>query len=243
LIKYQMVWASFDWQEMGMALGGADAGASIVTYGNIAEPVTAHIRQMILDGAVRPGEPLRLQALAERLGVSSMPVREALRQLQAEGLVEFFPRRGAFVAQLSRDEFQELDHICEELDVLACRWLGEDFGRISLPRMAAILAEMEEAEQAGDVPRRLRLVREFRLLIWAGAHRPQLLQMLTNILDRTAQYRRVFSEANHLAGERMGFYTGMYRACEAQDADNLIATVRSLYAFARSVIMARMSAG
>ncbi len=224
-----------------MALIRSGAGANTVTYGNIADPVTTHIRQMILDGAARPGQPLRLHALAQSLGVSSMPVREALRQLQAEGLVVFYPRRGAFVAQLSRAEFEELDRICEELDVLACRWTGEDFGRIPLPRMAAILAELGEAEGAGDVPRRLQLVREFRLLIWAGAGRPHLLQMLTNILDRTAQYRRVFSEANHLAGERMGFYTAMFQACESGDVERLVDTVRRLYAFARPAILARMT--
>jgi len=217
-----------------------DGSNSVITYSNIAESVTARIRQMILEGVVQPGDPLRLQSLAQTFGVSMMPVREALRQLQAEGLVIFYPRKGAFVAQLSAAEFEELDRIIEELDILACIWLGEDFSRLSLPHMAEILAHLEEAERTGDVPRRLKFVREFRMLLYAGAHRPHLLRMLSNLMDRTAQYRRVLSEAEDLAEERMSFYRSMYEACAAGDVEALITTVRGLYAFARKIIMERL---
>ena len=72
-----------------------------IVYGSVHDAATDRIREMILGGQVVPGERLRQDDLATTLGVSTMPVREALRQLQVEGLVVFYPRKGAVVARLS----------------------------------------------------------------------------------------------------------------------------------------------
>ena len=68
----------------------------------LAESITGRLRKLILDGQLRPGQALRPADLAPRLGVSAMPVREALRILEAEGLVTFKPRIGARVAEIGR---------------------------------------------------------------------------------------------------------------------------------------------
>src|SRR5215208_4995895 len=66
------------------------------------------LREEILRGAIPPGQPLRQEELADRFGVSRLPVRDALLRLEAQGLVEVFPNRGAFVVSLSADEVREI---------------------------------------------------------------------------------------------------------------------------------------
>src|SRR5215203_6201801 len=74
------------------------------------------IRERILRGHYRDGEPLRQDAIGAELGVSRIPVREALRQLEAEGLVTFSPHRGAVVSSLSLEEIQELFELRAEIE-------------------------------------------------------------------------------------------------------------------------------
>ena len=77
----------------------------VASVKTIQEQVVDNLRQLLLDGDYAPGDKLQQDELAARLGVSAMPVREGLRQLQMEGLVDFIPRKGAYVARLSPDEF------------------------------------------------------------------------------------------------------------------------------------------
>ncbi len=74
----------------------------------LAETVTARHRELILDGQLPPGQPLRPAHLAPRLGVSVMPIREALHILDTEGLVTFTPRIGARVAAINEEDVEEL---------------------------------------------------------------------------------------------------------------------------------------
>ena len=67
----------------------ANSSSSIITYGNVQDAVADRIREMVLNGQLKPGDRLRQDELANSLGVSTMPIREALRKLQAEGLVLF----------------------------------------------------------------------------------------------------------------------------------------------------------
>ena len=96
-------------------LPSAKPSPPVITYGNIQDAVVDGIRDMILRGHLKPGDRLRQDELADTFGVSTMPIREALRQLQAESLVVFRPRRGATVASLSVSECKEIYRIREAL--------------------------------------------------------------------------------------------------------------------------------
>lgn len=228
---------------MAMSSLAEKTGTVLITYGNITDVVADRIRDMIVNGELQPGEWLKQAELAQALGVSTMPVREALRQLQAEGLVVFYPRRGARVAQLSISEFLELDLILEELEVLACKWIAEEgFRRLPLDHMKQVLAELEEAERRHDVPQRLKCVRQFKFALYRAANKAYLLQLISALFDRGAQYRRVFSEVSELTEQRIQAYRNIYQACEAGDLTLLTQRVRELYALARQAIISRLSA-
>jgi DNA-binding GntR family transcriptional regulator len=187
---------------------------------------------MILKGHLEPGDRLRQDELAETFGVSTMPIREALRQLQAEGLVNFRPRRGATVVNLSVSDYEEIYHIREALETLACRWAAEDFGRIPIDRLRLLLQEIEAAEaNSDDVHRRLRLVREFFFTVFEASGKVHLLRILSNLWDLSQQYRLYFySSFPELDSQRLTNYRSIHQACQDRDAEALLSAFRVIWA-------------
>jgi DNA-binding GntR family transcriptional regulator len=203
----------------------------IITYGNVQDAVVDGIRDMILKGHLKPGDRLRQDELANTFGVSTMPIREALRQLQAEGLVVFRPRRGAIVASLSVSEYEEIYRIREALEALACRWVAEDFDRIPIGRLKLLLGEIEATEaDFDDVHRRLQLVREFFFTIFEASEKEHLLRILSSLWDLTQQYRRYFSSFPELVTQRLTNCRSIYQACLDRDAEALISAFRAIWA-------------
>lgn len=108
------------------------------------------LRHAILTGAVRPGERLIEEALARELAVSRGTVREVIRQLEQEGLVESFPHRGSFVTVVSEVEIHAIMELRAHLEAKAVRSaLASGLGNL-LPKLVELIPEMEKAIQAGD---------------------------------------------------------------------------------------------
>jgi DNA-binding GntR family transcriptional regulator len=217
--------------------------SSVITFGSVHDAVTDRIRARILSGQLQPGERLRQDELAAEFGVSSMPVREALRRLQAEALVEFRPCQGASVAHLSLEEFEEVFRIREELEVLACQWAAENFDQIPIDQLAQVLDELEEAESDLDIQRRLRLVHDFFFTIFRASGKNHLLRLVSNLWDLSHQYRRLFSAVPDIVPSRLEHYRSLYQACESQDPEALAESLRALYAFVRDILIPRLESG
>lgn len=149
------------------------------------------IRDRILCGEYPEGSPLRQDALARALGVSRIPVREALRQLEAEGLVTINPHQGATVSTLSFEEVQELF----ELRAL----IESDLLRRSLPhltmevlkRAELILDDYEAALRAGDVAAWGELNWEFHSTLLSPAGRPLSLGVAESLQNQSDRYIRL----------------------------------------------------
>ena len=204
--------------------------SSLIQHRNVHEVVLDGIRDMILKGQLRPGDRLRQDDLATTFGVSAIPIREALRQLQAEGLVTFYPRRGARVSGLSVSDYEEISQIREALETLALRWAAENFERIPIERLRQLLAEIEAAETSSDdLDRRLQLVREYFFTIFQASEKGHVLRILSSVWDLCHQYRRYFSSRTELVPERLANYRRMYRACQARDAEKLISAFREIW--------------
>ena len=203
----------------------------VITHTNIQDAVVNRIRNMILSGHLKPGDRLRQDELANTFGVSTMPIREALRQLQAEGLVIFRPRRGAIVASLSASEYEESHFIREALETLACRWVAEDFDRIPIDRLKLLLEEIETAEANQDnVHRRLQLVREFFFTVFEASEKEHLLRILSNLWDLSQQYQLYFYSFPELDSQRLTNYRNIYQACHDRDPEALISAFRVIWA-------------
>jgi DNA-binding GntR family transcriptional regulator len=157
-------------------------------YEPLGQAIARVVREAIHDGRLRPGTPIRQEALAKRLGASRIPVREALRQLESEGLVTLVPHSGARVARLDIAEHVEIYRIREALEPIA---IAESATRLTEEQLAELrdLAAVIEASQA-DPNLWIRHDRTFHLATYAAAPLPRLLRMINEFWNSTQHYRR-----------------------------------------------------
>ncbi len=162
--------------------------------------VADKIREKILRGELREGEQLRQKALAEEFQVSQIPVREALRQLEAEGLVTIILHHGAVVSSLSPEEIEELFEIRA---VLECAILRHAIPRLTdedLARAERILGEYERALDEADSERWGELHWHFHSTLYGAARRPRFMSLIqtTNVnADRYIRLHIRFSLEMH----------------------------------------------
>lgn len=118
----------------------------VTSYGR----VVAQLRQEIIDNAVAPASWLRMSALAQRYGVSVQPIREALQQLQGEGLVEIFPNRGARVRRLDTGRLVHIYEIREAMESFMARRFAEEAALSDIRRLQIIQRAHDAAIELGD---------------------------------------------------------------------------------------------
>lgn len=162
-----------------------------VASGSIQARVIAEMRRRITTGEAASGALLSELALAEEFGVSRTPVREALKQLQTEGLVEVRPRVGTFVAAPSRREITELFQMKELLEGAAARLLAQR-GRVpEIDRLEDNLRNADDAVRRDDREAYARLVEEFHDLLIVGADNTKLESHYRTLMNQLAYSRLV----------------------------------------------------
>ncbi|MEE1612489.1 GntR family transcriptional regulator [Microvirga sp. CF3016] len=157
----------------------------------IAAAVAESLRHRILDSDFKAGFPLRQDALASEFGVSRIPIREALMQLEAEGLVKIHPHRGAIVSELSTDEVQEL---FELRALLEPRLLRASVGHLTpndYNKLSQILQEYSAELRANHVRRWGELNTEFHMLLYGHAKQPRTLAIVANLLQECDRHTRL----------------------------------------------------
>lgn len=122
-----------------------------VAHTPLRDQIREQLRKRIIDGRLAPGARLVERELAAELGVSRVPVREAVRMLESEGFVQVVPRRGVVVKQLSRTDVEELFDVRESLEVLATRRAAENSRPADLRRLAQHLKKARRALDAGKI--------------------------------------------------------------------------------------------
>jgi DNA-binding GntR family transcriptional regulator len=169
------------------------------SHGASGARIAAELRDAILAGDYAPGTRIRQDDLADRHGASRLPVREALRMLEAEGLLTLVANTGAWVAKLSLADCEELYRIRERIEPLLL-----SYSVPSLPDGAIDqLAELADAmETAVDVEQFLALDREFHLGSYAAADTAVLGELVLGLWNRTQHYRRAFTRVFRSVGER-----------------------------------------
>ena len=176
--------------------------------------VAERLRRAILRGHFKPGERLDQNEIAELLGVSRSPVREALRTLAAEGLVEVYPHRGAVVAELSPAEFEEISIIRVVLESMAARLAAPHIDDERIALLKDILAELDCTT---DLDRWVELNRRFHNTIYQAVHRPRLLSFIENLrITMTPYIRQYITSDEHLNAARIG-HRRILEACIDRD--------------------------
>ena len=171
----------------------ADPVYAVLTDGVHAQ-VTSALRRAIVSGLLQPGEALSETVLAQRFRVSRTPVREALKQLERERLVDIVPRVGTYVRQATGDEVLDGLVVKEALEGTAARLMA---ARLDAPELAALVQAAENVERAavtGDLPRVVETNQRFHELIHRGSGSAKLrfhLELLLN--EFRVPYQRLVS--------------------------------------------------
>ena len=157
--------------------------------GSASQRVADYLRDAILGGDIGPGQRVRQEQVAERFGASRLPVREALRMLAAEGLIEHEANKGARVPLLDRYEVDIIYQMRERLEPLA---LSQSIPHLTADDVRNLGHIQDEIETNSDVRGFLQLDRELHLLTYSGCHFDQLTSMVTRLWNSTQHYRRAF---------------------------------------------------
>jgi DNA-binding GntR family transcriptional regulator len=159
--------------------------------------VAAHLRAEIISGTLPPGARIMQEELAARFGFSRLPVREALRILESEGLVTLRSNSGAWVAELGHQECIDIYKIRECVEPLAIAESIPNLRNADIQRLEVIQAEIDRGT---EVERFLTLDRELHLLTYSGCRIEPLNAMVERFWNTTRQYRRAYTTA--IGGDR-----------------------------------------
>jgi len=190
----------------------------------MADAVTDRLRELIVSGEVLVGAPLRQDELAQELGVSRTPLREAIARLAAEGLVTSDPHRGAVVCKPSVDELRETYEIREVLEVLAGRLAAE---RCTSQHIDALAGLLDEFEGAPSVDQWAQLNTRFHMSMYAVSGRQQLCKLIATMRNRSELFVRVLVASPGRSKRAEDDHRRIVTALSASDPDAVEAEIRS----------------
>jgi DNA-binding GntR family transcriptional regulator len=159
------------------------------------EAVLAELRRYINTGGLRPGTQIVQDVLAEELGVSRVPLREALKTLEAEGHVDYIAHRGYFVAELSLADLLEVNRLRQLLEAEAIRVAGPQLTSEAVERMVDLERDLEIAGEQADIATMQRVNQQFHFVLFEAARMPRLERLLRVLWDATEVYRAVYLQS------------------------------------------------
>lgn len=148
------------------------------SHKQLAQRIADIVRADILDGRLRPGEWLRQERIAREQGASQMPVREALKRLAAEGLVEHVPYRGVRVVQFTREDVEDLYACRLFIEGMTARYAAAAITDEEIAELAELHQRMLDCETPRELPLYRELNRQFHSLIFAASRRSYLIRSL-----------------------------------------------------------------
>lgn len=158
-------------------------------YKPLRDVVFENLREAIVEGKLKPGQRLMEVQLAEQLGVSRTPVREAIRKLELEGLVVMLPRKGAYVADMSLKDVIDVLEIRASLEGLAASLATERISDEDIKKLESIVDEFKESVNDLDVESLLKKDVEFHECIFQAANNPKLHQLITSLWEQVYRFR------------------------------------------------------
>ena len=192
----------------------------------LAERAFNDLRRAIVSGELQPGRRLPIEELASALDVSPMPVREALRRLEAVGLVEHVPHRGARVSVPSAEDLADLVRARLALEPLATSLAATRFGEDARKAESALRAYHEAAED-GDVPGAFAADFDFHFTIYRSAGSPWLMRLINPLWESSERYRRAGAPGTYEFAEREEEHRAILDAVAAHDGPRATEAMRS----------------
>lgn len=190
----------------------------------LADAALQKLRAAIISRELEPGSSLRLRELVERLDMSSVPIREALRYLEHSGLVERRPHRGAMVAPVSVADLEETYAIRVELETMAVRMAAERMTAHRARELEELLEQYVQAFEARE-PQARELHRELHMAVYSCSESKWLLRLIPMLWDNSERYQRLSLPVRDRR-ETLEEHRAVIAACIKGDPDATAAALR-----------------
>lgn len=201
------------------------------------------IRHAILEGVLPPGSRIDQNQLARDLNTSLVPVREALKKLESDGFVQIIPRRGAFVANVSLGDVEDLYHARSVIEGSAGYEAALKLSEDDLSQLRRLYMQVNEALKKGDYDRFTRLNRQFHFVIFDAADSKYLSKVISGLWDLAERYRHRSTLIKDRAEAISVEHLAILDACEKREGDalrgaildHLDRTLKDVYALLKPV--------
>jgi len=191
--------------------------------GTAAQHALEELRRSIVAGDLRPGQRVGQEEIAERLGVSLAPVREALAALEQEGQLTYKPRRGYFVTELRLEDLREIYELRTLLEDRAARRAAPLLDEDALERVELAAREVVEGAAAGDVAAELAANRRFHFALLEAPGQTHALRLIRLLWDSTETYRAIYYNSPSERTEAVRAHERIVAALRDGDGDRLVA--------------------
>lgn len=188
-------------------------------YLPLRDVVFQTLRQAILRGELKPGERLMEIHLAQRLGVSRTPVREAIRKLELEGLVLMIPRRGAIVAEITVSDLEDVLEVRMALEEMAVKHACRRITAEQLSEIRRLAGEFKKTLKGDDVTACAQADMKFHDAIYEATGNNRLVQILNNLREQMYRYRMEYLKDRQSHKNLIEEHDGILRALEERDEE------------------------
>ena len=185
------------------------------------------LRKAILRGNLEPGERLREIHLADKLGVSRTPIREAIHKLELEGLVVMIPRKGAVVAEITEKSLRDVLEVRRALEALAVRLACEKILDAEVEELKVAAERFEEALETGDVTAFAEADVRFHDIIYRATDNQRLIQLLYNLREQMYRYRVEYLKREDAHETLLEEHQAIIETIEKRDVAKAVEAVRT----------------
>ena len=219
---------------------GSDFTVIINEYMPLRELVFTTLRQAILKGELQPGERLMEIQLAEKMGVSRTPIREAIRKLANEGLVTMIPRKGAIVAGISEKMLRDVLRVRMVLEKMAYEYAFENITDEAIEDLKAAERGFEAAVESNDLVGIAEADEKFHFIIYEAAGNDKLMEILTTLKENMYRYRMEYAKNRDIRTDLIEDHRAIVETLAERDAESGLKLVENHIRNQENAVMERL---
>lgn len=216
----------------------SDVSNEIANVRPIRDIVYEYLRNAILDGKLAPGERIVERTFAEEFGASRTPVREAIRKLEVEGLLEYIPRKGVVIKGLSLAEIVEIYSIRQALEILAFKSAIPNLTAETIQALQQILVDVSKKNEQSEVDLVVRGLEQFDTIVFDASKMPRLKDFIKTLQELIGRFRKLNLSYQDRRKEAIEEHQKILKALMNQDESLVEETVKEHISHARQRLLA-----
>lgn len=207
---------------------------------SLGQDVFEYLKNAIIDETIQPGERLVESRIAEMLGISRTPLREALHKLEREDWIEKTPSGGYMVVVLTKDDIEQTFGIRSVLEAYAARLAAENYKEKDLNGLEKKMKEYQDCLENGTRDRLQRINTEFHDLLYALSNSPRLIKMINQLRAQISRFRQIILKQDTFAHESNEDHIKMLDAIKKRDGQKVEELVRHHIIKGKNAVLSRL---